>query len=214
MPIMPGITVEATRHHGGGFHRPDPIGIVCHRTECSFDRARSGFTRGPKSVHFLIGKVPGNAVQLVDTSMVAYHVGPGANALFVGIEFESIAARSGYEHRTDPLVNADPLTAYQLDLGRVVINWICKMHNIPKKGPPSRAEMIACRGRYNGLMNHASLNGFFATDHGDALRMQDWSALLPITAQLGDFQQGPGQRNLKSPAGPSRIRKPGPFGVT
>src|SRR5439155_21410235 len=117
MPIMPGITVEATRHHGGGFHRPNPIGIVCHRTECSFDRARSGFVRGPKSVHFLIVKVPGNAAQLIDTSVVAYHVGPGANALFVGIEFESVAARPGYEHRTDPLVNGDPLTAYQLDMG-------------------------------------------------------------------------------------------------
>ena len=41
--------------------------------------------RGPKSAHFLIGKVPGNAVQLIDTGVVAYHVGPGANALFVGI---------------------------------------------------------------------------------------------------------------------------------
>jgi N-acetyl-anhydromuramyl-L-alanine amidase AmpD len=187
MAIMPGITFILTTHHGGPFHKPNPIGIVCHRTEGAFGHVFSGFLNGPKSVHFLIGKTPGNAVQLVDTAKVAYHVGRGANALFIGIEFESIAARRGFEHRTDPLVNADPLTPFQRDMGRAVINWLCKTHNIPRQGPPSHAQMAACHGRYAGLMNHASLNRFFATDHGDALRMEDWAALLPITGQLGDF---------------------------
>jgi hypothetical protein len=66
MPIMPGISLESTHHHGGRF-QPNPIGIVCHRTECSFDQARRGFVSGSESVHFLIG--PGNAVQFVGTKV-------------------------------------------------------------------------------------------------------------------------------------------------
>jgi N-acetylmuramoyl-L-alanine amidase len=217
MAVMTGLTIEATRHHGSRFLSPNPIGIVCHRTECPFDQARSGFVRGPKSVHFLLGKVPGNAVQLVDTNTVAYHVGPGANAFFIGIEFESIVARPGYEHKTDPLVNADPLTLYQLDMGHAVINWICTTHKIPKKGPPSRADMMRCRGKYGGLLNHASLDGFFSTDHGDALGMRDWAALLPYTGQLGDFPRGSVENHLAGfgnrPEMMSRFRKAGGVGT-
>lgn len=194
MAIMSGIYLAPTAHDGGRFTRPAPIGIVCHRTECPFDQARAGFQRGPKSIHFLIGKTPGNVAQIVDTGRIAYHVGPKANNLFLGIEFESRTAGKAFAHSTDPAVNADPLTLYQLDLGREIINWLCKTHNIPKNGPPCHSDMVACRGHYRGLMNHASLNKFFETDHGDALRLDDWAALLPMTGQLGDFPFGATRR--------------------
>jgi hypothetical protein len=99
---MPRITQQQARHHGGRFHPPDPIGIVCHRTEGEFDGVLRGFVRGnrrPVSAHFLIGKLSGCAVQLLDTGIRANHVGPSANELFVGIEFESISARLGVRGR-------------------------------------------------------------------------------------------------------------------
>jgi N-acetylmuramoyl-L-alanine amidase-like protein len=185
------LAFHPTGHHGPTFRPPNPIGIVCHRTEVGYKGALTAFTTGHRGVsaHFLIGKATGNAVQLVDTNTVAYHVGPGANGLYIGIEFESIAARPEFEHRTDPRVNADPLTPFQIDVGRRVIDWLCKTHNIPRSGPPSREQLRAVHGRYHGLLNHADLAGFFHTDHGDRLRPQDWRALLPITGQLGDFPE-------------------------
>jgi hypothetical protein len=189
---MPGITQLQARHQGALFDPPNPIGIVCHRTEGGFNRVLHGFVHGNRrhvSAHFLIGKLSGYAVQLLDTSIRSNHVGPGANELFIGIEFESIEARRGWEHRQDPLVNADPLTPFQIQTGREVINWSCTVHNIRRKGPPDHAEMVQCQGRFNGLLNHSDLTGFFHTDHGDGLRAADWAALLPTG--LASVDTGP-----------------------
>jgi hypothetical protein len=186
MPIYAGIDFEASRARGAAFHKPNPIGIVCHRTELGFSQCLKSFLKGPKCSHFLIGKAIGNAVQLVDTNFAAAHV-KGANALYIGIEFESILARPGFEHRQDPLVNADPLTRWQCEIGRQVINFCCKAHEIRLVGPPARWQMAQSRGHFHGVLNHSSLPGFFPTDHGDALRIDDWNRLIPITDQPGDF---------------------------
>jgi hypothetical protein len=174
MSAAPGIIIEPSHHVGLGhpFRPPNRIGVVLHRTEAPFDETRQGFVRGPKCARFLIGKTPGNAVQMANTSRVAGHA-KGANEFFIGIEFESRKARPGYEHRTDPLVNAEKLTPYQLDIGRFVIGWICRTNGIPLRGPPSRQEMVQVQGRYRGLMNHADLVGFFVTTHGNRLLMVD-----------------------------------------
>jgi len=179
------IPQEQARYHGGLFHAPYPIGIVLHRTEASYKRVHKGFVEGGKrhvSAHFLIGKHEGEVVQVVDTNQKAYHVGSGANSYFVGIEFESIAARKGI-HGTDPLVNADPLTDFQVKTGRKVIEWLCATHGIPRKGPPTKFEMAGCQGLWRGLLNHRDLRlapaAFPHASHGDALRREDWQALLP-----------------------------------
>jgi hypothetical protein len=147
-----------------------------HRTEGSYNHVLVSFQSGPKVAHFLIGKQDGQAVQLVDTSYKAAHAGPGANDLYIGIEFESIPGRTRGQ---DPRVIQDDLTPFQISLGRDVIDWICNAHGIPKVGPPSSAAWKKCTGRWNGVLGHANLSegGFFHTTHGDTLQFKDFIAL-------------------------------------
>lgn len=70
----------------------------------------------------MIGKDTGNVVQFVDTDYIAQHVGPRANEIFIGIEFESILARPQFKNSTDPPVNVDPLTPFQIQTGRGLSN--------------------------------------------------------------------------------------------
>lgn len=85
-------------------------------------------------------------MQLVDTDFRGNPVGPGANALYLGIELESIGARRGFEHSQDPNVVADELTTFQMWMGRQVVNWIRATHNIPKAGPPTAGDWMSSRG--------------------------------------------------------------------
>jgi N-acetyl-anhydromuramyl-L-alanine amidase AmpD len=184
MPFWAGADIVPTSKHRGKFVAPNPIGIVLHRTQTDFHKAmRTSLEE--KSAHFLIGKTPGSFVQFVDTDLIAYHV-KHANEFYIGIEFESIKGEG-------KVSNPDPLTPFQLDRGREVIKWICQIHNIPTRGPPSHVEMQACHGRYRGLMSHADLSGF-GTNHDDYIRLHDWTALLPITSLPGDFPKPGGTR--------------------
>jgi hypothetical protein len=137
-----------------------------------------GFTRGPKAPHFLVGKHTGEVAQLVDTTFSAAHVGPIANNLYLGIEFESIPATPGARGQ-DPKTIADELTPFQTYQGRDIVDWLCKTHGIPKIGPPTHAQWMQCGGRWRGVLGHANVadGGFFRTDHGDTLIFVDFIAL-------------------------------------
>lgn len=167
---------------GGAFGRNLPIGLILHRTEASYDHLYNAWVNGPNrrgtSAHFLVGKEESQVVQLVDTGTVANHAGHGANQIYLGVEFESIAARPGVAGQ-DPLTNLDELTPFQIDIGRDIVDWICRTHNIPKKGPPTAIQWRNCRGRWNGILGHADVSkgGFFHTDHGDELQFIDYIAL-------------------------------------
>ena len=178
MPIMPGIQFIRSVAQGLPFKLGNPIGIVLHRTEAGYNHLLNSFQSGPKVSHFLIGKKDGQAVQFVDSKHKAAHVGPGANALYIGVEFESIPARSGYKGQ-DPLVILDDLTPFQINIGRDVIEWICRTHFIPKVGPPSSAAWRKCKGHWRGVLGHANVaeGSFFHTDHGDTLQAKDFIAL-------------------------------------
>ena len=175
MPIMPDIPFVKSRVQGPAFNA---IGIVVHKTEAGYQHCLKGFQHGPKAPHFLIGKREYQVAQLVDTSYLAAHVGPGANALYIGIEFESILARPGI-HGQDPLVNEDELTPYQMWTGRQIIDWICKTHGIRKVGPPTSSQWRQCGGRWPGVLGHANVaeGGFFKTNHGDTVQFIDMIAL-------------------------------------
>lgn len=180
MAIMPGIPYRRSAATGATFAKGNPVGLVLHRTEAGYDHCLRSFVAGGKgkAAHFLVGKKEGQVAQLVDTGNQAGHVGPGANALYLGIEFESIAARSGVKGQ-DPNVISDELTPYQVDIGRQIIDWVCRTHGIPKLGPPKSADWRKCKGRWNGVLGHANLaeGGFFSTDHGDTLVFFDFIAL-------------------------------------
>jgi hypothetical protein len=175
MATMPNIPFVESRIHGARF---SPIGLVLHRTESSYAHCLRGFQSGPKAPHFLVGKREGQVVQLVDTSLRAQHVGPGANALYLGIEFESIAAKPHIRGQ-DPRVIRDELTPFQIATGRDIVDWICKTHGIPKVGPPTSAQWRQCNGHWRGVLGHANVaeGGFFKTDHGDTLQFIDFIAL-------------------------------------
>jgi len=176
---MPGIDYQPAHNPGGRFAHGNPIGVVLHKTEGGYDHVLQGFLNGRRNPHFLIGKEELQAVQLVDTDVRANHVGPGANALYIGIEFESIAARRGFEHRQDPNTIADELTPFQISMGRDIVDWICRTHGIPKVGPPSSTAWRVARGHWHGVLGHANVaqGGFFHTDHGDTLLCHDFMAL-------------------------------------
>jgi hypothetical protein len=175
MPVMPRISFVRSHARGHPFR---PIGVVLHRTEAGYQHCLRGFQAGPKTPHFLIGKADGQVVQLVDTSFSGQHVGPGANAVYLGIEFESVAARPHFRGQ-DPRVIADELTPFQLQAGRAVLDWIAKTHGIPMVGPPSPVEWRQSMGRWNGILGHADVarGGFYRTDHGDTLQYIDFIVL-------------------------------------
>src|SRR5262245_3359327 len=143
MPIMPDIPSIRSTTQGP---RINPIGIVLHRTGAGYNHLLGSFQSGPKASHFLIGKREKQAVQFVDTGCKDAHVGPIANDLYIGIEFESVPARAGHKG-LDPRIIRDDLTPFQISMGRDVIGWICRTHGIPKVGPPSSAAWKSCNGR-------------------------------------------------------------------
>jgi len=143
MPVMRDVEFRPARATGPRFV---PIGIVLHRTEASYAHLYKSFPVAKKSPHFLVGKRAGEVVQLVDTDHKAAHVGPVANDLYLGIEFESIAARPSFKHRQDPLVNADSLTEFQKRAGRSILQWLSMTHDIPLEGPPNSIEWAGLPG--------------------------------------------------------------------
>jgi len=182
MARMGSIDFKQASLTGGPFGRGNPIGLVLHRTEASYSHLLQAWTRGPNprhaSSHFLVGKQDGQVVQLVDTSTIANHSGPGANQLYLGIEFESIPARSGIRGQ-DPLVIKDEFTPFQISIGQDIVEWISRTHGIPRIGPPSAVQWRICRGHWNGVLGHADVSrgGYFPTDHGDTLQFIDFIAL-------------------------------------
>jgi N-acetyl-anhydromuramyl-L-alanine amidase AmpD len=176
MPIMPSVNYQKSAVQAKKFH---PVGLVLHRTAVmGYQRLVSSFKAGPKSPHFMIGKRDGEVVQLIDTDYRGAHAGPGANALYLGIEFESITSNPKIKG-LDPAINADELTPAQICSGRDVIDWICRTHNIPKLGPPSAAQMRQGKGRWHGILSHADVanSGYFHTTHGDTILFIDYIAL-------------------------------------
>jgi len=175
MPLIPDIPFARSRVQGARFH---PMGLVLHRTEAGYTHCLQGFQAGPKCPHFLIGKNSGQVVQLIDTAFAGAHVGPGANNLYLGIEFESIPARRGVRGQ-DPLVNKDPLTPFQASIGQDIVRWISATHGIPRVGPPTSAQWRACHGHWHGVLGHANVaeGNFFRTDHGDTLEFMDFVVL-------------------------------------
>jgi hypothetical protein len=224
MARMPGIPFAASPFGDKKpFVAPSPLGVVLHRTMAGYSHVKRSFAgrnaAAPQvTPHFLIAKRPGadgGVVQLVDTGYHAAHVGPSprgkradphwesANLLYLGIEFESIAPPDHLPMKTRvALMNADPLTPFQIATGARVIKWLCVTHKIPAKPLPSKlrltretrralpaplrpsaedlSELRKRRGRWNGLLSHADLAeyGHFHDDHGDAINAMDWCLLL------------------------------------
>jgi hypothetical protein len=178
MARMSQIPFAQARSTHGRFAAGCPVGLVLHRTEGHYDNILHAWTVGPNpdqtSAHFLVGKNEYQVVQLVDTNTVANHVRNDANPFYLGIEFESIG--TAVRHRQDPATNRDPLTPYQYDIGRSIVNWICQLHGIPKVGPPTRDEMRACRGRWNGVLSHYDIarSGLFRSTHEDEIQFADY----------------------------------------
>jgi hypothetical protein len=131
-----------------------------------------------KSSHVLIGKRDGEVVQLVDTSDIAHHVGPAANDIYLGIEFESKPARPWIKGQ-DPLTNQDELTPFQASVGLEILTWLSSFHSIPRMGPPKKSQWMNCKGRWHGVLGHADVasGGFYKTDHGDELMFIDYITL-------------------------------------
>jgi len=178
MPVYPGVLYQPSRAAAQPFSLGNPIGLVLHRTEGHWAHVLQSFSKGPKSAHFLVGKQDGQVVQLVDTAFKAQHAGPGANDLYLGIEFESIPARTGYPGQ-DPRVIRDELTPFQASIGAELVAWIARTHKIPLIGPPDIRQWLKCKGRWNGVLGHANLatGGFFHTTHGDTLQFIDFIVL-------------------------------------
>jgi hypothetical protein len=181
MAKMFGITYVQAKNASHKFSAGNPIGLVLHRTEASYAHCLKSFQHKGDNPHFLIGKNSGEVAQMVDTDIIAHHAKDDANQYYLGIEFESIAARKGYEHKQDPLVNADPLTDFQITMGIHIISWICRTHGIPPVGPPGKEAWEKCGGKWRGVLGHADLSQrikgkkVFRTDHGDT--MADFLAL-------------------------------------
>lgn len=181
MAKMPGVPFVQALNTSGAFRGGRPIGLVLHRTEDRYDHVLRSWSVGPNpkqsSAHFLVGKQPGQVVQLVDTATVANHSRNDANVLYLGIEFESIL--STRNRGQDPATNLDPLTRFQRETGARIVEWISQVHRIPLDGPPSKRAMIAHQGRWHGVLSHNDLSacGLFRTDHGDEIRFTDFIAL-------------------------------------
>jgi len=171
-----------------------PIGLVLHRTEGHYANflAKVGSPNpamNPEkhSAHFIIGKNPGEVTQMVDTDFIANHAKDDANVIYLGIEFESIpdTRPKRLQHGQDPATNADWLTPFQASAGWDVVEWVCRTHGIPKHGPPTRAQMRACNGRWQGVLSHNDLSEardtahakLFRTTHGDELEFLSFMML-------------------------------------
>jgi hypothetical protein len=180
MPQMPNIPFQQALNTHGHFLPGRPIGVVLHRTGAHYEHVVHTWTIGPnpdgKSIHFLIGKHEYQIVQVVDTNTVANHT-QGANPFFIGVEFESIPVDDNLNWSANiPRLTNDPLTVYQASMGNEVLDWISRNHAIPKVGPPSLAQLNACRGRWHGFMSHQDVfksqpgSGFTTGRSEDILR--------------------------------------------
>jgi N-acetyl-anhydromuramyl-L-alanine amidase AmpD len=133
-----------SKRYSGPFRAPNPVDVVLHRTDCSFQVVLDTFTTDPHggSAHFLIGQQP-PLLQLVDTRYIAWHVKglDKKHPLNLGIESES-----GENTRSDAIANRVPLTKFQKTVGRLIAQRLCHQYNIPTSGPPSRHEMAQGRG--------------------------------------------------------------------
>ena len=176
---MSAIPFKRASGHTHPYQKPNPIGVVLHKTESSgFQHTLGTFLNGPLSPHFLIGKKDGEVVQLIDTQFQGKHV-ELANSLYVGIEFCSVPSRKGYEHKQDPTTIRDELTHFQVSAASDIISWISKTHGIPLVGPPSLNEMRACHGHWHGFCNHADVSAVIRGrgQHGEGLLDIDYIAL-------------------------------------
>jgi hypothetical protein len=187
---MSSVPFRQANSWGSAFSTGNPIGLVLHRTEGHYRNILNTWTTGPNpggaSAHFLVGKDEGDVVQLVDTSFIAKHVRDDANPFYLGIEFESIPANP-HVRGQDPAVIRDGLRLFQIDIGRRIVDWICRTHNIPKVGPPTPQQWQTCQGCWNGILGHQTVasGGFYRTTHGDHLMFNDYMS-------LGIFPSGAG----------------------
>jgi hypothetical protein len=109
----------------------------------------------------------GGMIQYQDTLLQAAHM-RGENAKYLGIEFQSQS-------------NLDPLTDYQLQMGRLLIAWLCEEHSINKYGPPPNQVVKILNRSFHGVLCHADIQmgkiPGAQTNHGDAISKDEFVAL-------------------------------------
>lgn len=121
--------------HGGAFTAGKPIGVVVHSTESDDGPgsaeaiAGSGWFGGPKagtSAHKIVDQ--NSICEGVKRNVIAWHVGPGGNGLYVGYEFCGRAGWSAAQWRAPEqlqmLRNAAPYIADDLRYCGAPARWL------------------------------------------------------------------------------------------
>jgi hypothetical protein len=183
MAICPFITSFLSH---GSTRRPfppgAPFGIVLHRTLTNWDVAGK-FAWVERYPHFFVGKtgpisgsytapvdMRGGLIQYQDTAYQTAHM-KGENQKYIGIEFEV---------EDVPTYNNVAMTSYQITMGRILIDWLCKEHRINKYGPPPRQVVNILNRNFHGVLSHADIqkgiNPGAITNHGDAFSKADFAA--------------------------------------
>lgn len=159
MPWMPGVPYDPGTQ-GQGFLMP--LGVVAHRTYGSWngDYAVGKGANPPVGFHFLVGKDPGQWVQFYDTTTRCAHAGTNANGndVSVGIEVEG--------------TNEDPMTPWQVDRVRDIVNWLEQTHGIAKAYRFSTAHDLVAD---HGYVPHSGVKG---AEHTDWWSLDDWNRIV------------------------------------
>lgn len=145
-----------------------PEAVVLHRTY-GYWPGDYAVIRNNSLCQFLIGKDPGNWVQFMDSTAVAYHCN-GANFRAVGIELEG--------------TNDDPLTDWQAARLGDVLRFLSAEHGIPldfldPNSVPAASVSVNHSG-FRGVICHVSV----ATDDGSSQHSDEVS--------VADFQRALG----------------------
>lgn len=162
MTRMPGIDYDRGKSHGNVV-RLDAI--VLHRTYGKW-AGDVAVCKRDGLCHFVIGKLNGQAKQLVDFEELQWHC--GSNSYSFGIEFEG--------------TNEEPLTENQLNWGAKILEFANKTFGIPLSyvDPYAHApKSFNLQGGYKGVLSHYSVrpaNG--GSQHVDIVTVSDWNKMM------------------------------------
>lgn len=151
--------VSGVPYEQGNTHGPlHPIAVVLHRTYGGYAGSKGvAFGSAGIGFHFLIGKQPGQVVQLADTAQKCWHAA-GGNSWSVGIEFEGR--------------NEDALTGWQVEQAAQIISAVAAAHAIPLDWMPPNAGRPPPAG---GIRGHVNVPG---SNHTDYVTAADWQRIV------------------------------------
>lgn len=175
MAIMPGVPWRPNVAITQPASSLAPNATVAHRTIGTWAGDLAVLTRERiPSCHFLVGHVPGEWAQMVDTAVRANHAA-GANSWAVGIEV------SGQ--------NGEVFTEWQALACAAILQWARNTHGVPLVYYDDEANRISS---WDGTLSHASVETTPEYKHYDHWLRSDWDRIItklspPLPTPGGDM---------------------------